>query len=197
MGTHDSSFMRKSLRHLEALRSAGPQHSGTGIPFPEGWFDLPAPMLTDLGAMAWLAGFNRAHAALTLAQAMAQFEVPLRLNQYRIFRSGGYPRAFVSWAGLSDGAERRFALQHQPLKPQDWNSGASTWVVDFVAPFGHVDEVLGQLQTVRTAPRVRTLWHNKPGTRYRIIEWTRAQPTDKINVRSFGVGQFAQHLGGV
>lgn len=194
MGTHDSSFMRKSLRHLQALRDAGPQNPATGIAFPEGWFDLPEQMLADLGTMAWLSGFNRAHAALPLSQAMAHFEVPVRLGQYRIFRSGGFPRAFVTWAGLSDAVERRFALQHLPLEPQDWNGGTSTWVVDFVAPFGHLDDVLAQLHGVRGAPRVRTLWHNKAGTRYRIIEWTRARPDDDVTVRSFGVGQFARHL---
>ncbi|MEB8388070.1 toxin-activating lysine-acyltransferase [Rhodobacteraceae bacterium KMM 6894] len=188
--------MRKSLRHLEALRHAGPQGSDSDVAFPEGWFDLTETLLADLGAMAWLTGFSRAHAALTLPQVMAQIEVPLRLQQYRIFRSGGYPRAFVTWAGLSDGAERRFALQHQPLRPQDWNGGTSTWVVDFIAPFGHLDEVLDQMQQARAAPRVRTLWHNKLGTRYRIIEWARAQPDSDITVRSFGVGQFARHLDG-
>ncbi|MCZ4353769.1 toxin-activating lysine-acyltransferase [Roseovarius aestuarii] len=195
MGTHDSVFMRKSLRHLDALRNVGRQDSGTGVPFPEGWFDLPESTLTDLGAMALLTSLNRAHANLTMPQVMAQIEVPLRLKQYRIFRSGGYPRAFVTWAGLSDGAERRFALQHRPLKPQDWNSGTSTWVVDFVAPFGHVADVLSKLQSVQT-PRVRTLWHNKTGTRYRIMEWSREKPGQDISVRSFGVGQFAKHLGG-
>ena len=196
LGKERHAFLRSSMRHLAALRDAGPRLSDTDTPFPPDWFDLPHDALADLGAMAYLASLSRYHAAIPLPQAMAQFEVPLRLNQYRIFRSNGYPRAFVTWAGLSPGAERRFALKHQPLKPHHWNSGTSTWVVDFVAPFGHTEAVLNALRQSTKIHRIRTLWHNAKGTRYRILEWTRENPSAEITLTSFGVGQFSHHLAG-
>ena len=122
--------------------------------------------------------------------------MPLRLGQYRIFRAGGHPRAFVTWAGLAPAAERRFALDHLPLEPQQWNGGTSKWLVDLVAPFGHLEAVLRQLARKPDEQRVRALWHNRAGTRYRILEWTRDAEGGPIRVASYGVRQFARRLDG-
>ncbi len=46
----------------------------------------------------------------------------------------------------------------------------------------------------RQTNRVRTLWHNKLGTRARVIEWTRQNPDSEISVASYGEGQFAKLL---
>lgn len=189
-------FIARSMRHLAALRDSGPAPANTGAPFPEGWFDLPQEVLADLGAMMYLAALGRHNAQRPLPQALTQFEPPLRLRQYRIFRSGGYPRAFITWAGLTPAAERRLAVDHLPLRPQDWNAGGSKWVIDLVAPFGHVEQMLRMLARNRTETRLRTLWHNRAGTRYRVVEWTRPQPDSPVSVTSYGVGQFARLLDG-
>lgn len=127
-------------------------------------------MYRDLGAMMYLCALSPFNRQRALPQALAQVETPLRLGQYKIFRSGGYPRAFVTWAGLTRDAEYRFAVDHHPLRPEDWNAGDSTLVVDLVTPFGHVAQVLQQLAANPQQTRVRALWHNRPGTRYRILE---------------------------
>ncbi|WP_157932992.1 toxin-activating lysine-acyltransferase [Roseovarius salinarum] len=182
------------MRHLAALRDAGPSSTSNDIPFPDGWFDLPQDTLADLGAMMYLAALSRFNRTRTLPQALAQIEPPLRLSQYKLFRSNGFPRAFVTWAGLTHDAEYRLAIDHQPLQPQDWNSGASKWLIDLVAPFGHVEQVLTRLAANPEETRVRALWHNRAGTRYRIVEWTRADPGGEIAVGSYGVGQFRRRL---
>ncbi len=163
-------------------------------PFPSGWFDWPQEMLADLGAMSFLAAFSPFHQPRSHAQVIAGLEPALRLGQYRIFRSGGYPRAFVTWAGLAPAAERRLALDHRTLEAHQWNSGTSKWIIDLVAPFGHLEEVLGVLAQKPDVRRVRTLWHNRPGTRYRIIEWTRDHDGAPIQLASYGIGQFARIL---
>lgn len=187
-------FIKASLRHLSALQAAGPGASASSVPFPPDWFDIPQAVLADLGAMSFLLSLSPYHAERTLPEAMAQLEPALRLGQYRIYRSNGYPRAFVTWAGLTEGAERRLALQHKPLMPRHWNSGPSKWVIDFVAPFGHARDILRRLTEDHGETRVRTLWHNAKGTRYRIIEWSRPGPEAPIDVRSYGVGQFKKRL---
>lgn len=184
-------FLRVSLRHLAELRDAQPE---TDTPFPEGWFDLPDRQLADLGAMFFLTSLSKYHRRRPLAQVFANLETPLRLAQYRIFRSEGYPRAFVTWAGLDPDAERQFAVDQVALRKEQWNSGASLWVVDLAAPFGHLDQVIQMMAANRQTNRVRTLWHNKAGTRARVIEWTRASHQDEIAVTSFGQKQFALHL---
>lgn len=194
MSKHSQHFMNASLRHLAALRDCARPAPETDAPFPPDWFDWPQDTLADLGAMCLLCALTPFHQFRTHAQVFAQLETPLRLGQYRIFRSDGHPRAFVTWAGLTPEAERQFALTHQPLTPPQWNAGASKWLIDLVAPFGHLEQVLEQLARKPDERRIRALWHNRPGTRYRILEWTRTEDGGPIAVTSYGVGQFARVL---
>ncbi len=196
MAVQNEKFLRATLRHFAVMRDPavdGPQ----AVPMPKGWFDLPADVLADFGAMMYLASLNPYHRELNFAGVAALLEPPLRLQQYRVFRSDGFPRAFITWAGLDAGAERRLAVDHLPLQPEDWNRGHSTWLIDFVAPFGHIDQIVPLLTRNPAETCVRTLWHNKQGTRYRIVEWSRPQPAAEVEVRSYGVGQFARLLEGV
>jgi hemolysin-activating ACP:hemolysin acyltransferase len=187
-------FFRKTLRHFAMLRDQAPAPSGAPLAFPADWFDLPPAVLADYGAMTFLAGLSTYHRGQPLARAMHYFEPPLRLGQYKIFRSNGYPRAFVTWAGLSAAAERSFAVDHHPLEAVDWTSGGSVWLVDFAAPFGHLDQIVPLLTQNPDVRRVRTLWHNKSGERYRIVEWSRAVGAAKVAVKSYGVQQFRKVL---
>lgn len=195
MSKHSQDFMQTSLRHLAVLKDGASRGSDSGQPFPPDWFDWPQDMLADLGAMSFLAALSPFHQGRTHAQIIAQLETPLRLKQYRLFRSDGFPRAFITWAGLAPGAERRFALDHQPLKAHQWNSGTSKWVIDLVAPFGHLEQILDVLSRHPDERRLRALWHNRTGTRYRIMEWSRDTADGPIRTASYGIGQFAALLG--
>lgn len=192
MSSQSQDFIRASLRHLAVLKDGPSRASERPEPFPPDWFDWPQDMLADLGAMSFLAALNPFHQIRTHAQVITGLETPLRLGQYRIFRSGGYPRAFVTWAGLTAEAERRLALDHLPLEAHQWNGGTSKWIIDLVAPFGHLEQVLDMLAHKPDERRVRALWHNRPGTRYRIMEWTRDHDGGPVALASYGVGQFAR-----
>jgi hemolysin-activating ACP:hemolysin acyltransferase len=183
-------FFRKTLRHFAEMRNQGPGASTSSESFPVDWFDIPHDKLADYGAMTFLAGLTNYHREQPLARAMHYFEPPLRLGHYKIFRSNGFPRAFITWAGLSPAAERAFAVDHLPLEPEHWTSGSSVWLVDFVAPFGHVDQIVPMLTQNPDLTRVRTLWHNAAGDRYRIVQWSRQPGTSTVEVNSYGVRQF-------
>lgn len=184
-------FVAQSLRHLAQLRHVRVGNPDAGLPYPDGWFDLPQPVLADLGAMFFLTSLSPFHRNRPLSQVFSVLEPALRLKQYRIFRSDGHPRAFVTWAGLNRAAEHSFAVDHQPLKPEQWNSGNSVWVVDLVSPFGHIEQVIRMLSANDRLGRLRTLWHNRAGTRARVIEWTRQAPGGDIRVTSYGRSQFS------
>jgi hemolysin-activating ACP:hemolysin acyltransferase len=184
-------FLRATLRHLSALRDAPVD---TTSPFPEGWFDLPDRQLADLGAMFFLISMSSYHKKRPLAQVFSTLETPLRLSQYRIFRTDGFPRAFFTWAGFDHRTEWQFAVEHTPLRQDQWNNGTSLWVVDLAAPFGHLAQVVKMMAANRQTNRVRTLWHNKAGTRARVIEWSRQNFKSGISVTSYGQNQFAQQL---
>ena len=187
-------FFRKTMRHFAEMRTQGPGPAETAARFPADWFDIPHDSLADFGAMTFLAGLTTYHREKPLARALHYLEPPWRLNQYKMFRANGYPRAFITWAGLSPAAEMRFAVDHQPLEQQDWTSGASVWLIDFVAPFGHVDQIIPLLTQNPDLTRVRTLWHNAAGDRYRIVEWSRSPGETEVAVRSYGRNQFRDIL---
>jgi len=184
-------FLRVSLRHLSALSSA--QYEANE-PYPQGWFDLPDQQLADLGAMFFLISMSKYHKDRPLAEVYASLEIPLRLSQYRVFRSNGFPRAFVTWAGLDKAAETRLAVEHKPLRKEQWNVGSSLWVVDMAAPFGHLGQIISVMSANRQTNRLRTLWHNKTGSRARVIEWTRETSEGEISVASYGQSQFKHVL---
>lgn len=182
------------MRHFSVLRARATEGSTRPEPFPRGWFDFTQERLADFGAMYFLASLSSFNRDRSLAAITAQLEPPLRLAQYRVFRSGGHPRAFVTWAGLDTARERAFAVEQKPLTPQDWNSGDSKWVIDLVAPFGHVEQVIMALAGQRNETRVRTLWHNRKGTRARVMEFSRKTPGGPVSQRSYGLGQFRRLL---
>ncbi|RKT32426.1 hemolysin-activating ACP:hemolysin acyltransferase [Roseovarius halotolerans] len=187
-------FVRATMRHFAELRASGPANPGHGTAFPEDWFDLPADFLSDFGSLFYLASLTRYHRPRPLQDLFACFEPPLRLGQYKLFRSGGHPRAAITWAGLSPQAEYALAIDHRALHPEEWNSGPSLWLVDFIAPFGHIDQIVPLLTHNPEVLRIRTLWHNKPGTRYRIVECSRSAPDAPISIKSYGIGQFKRLL---
>ncbi|MEZ5913049.1 MAG: toxin-activating lysine-acyltransferase [Paracoccaceae bacterium] len=156
MGRDAEDFIRTTLRHFATLRKN--PDSAVGTAFPKGWFDLPDALWADLGAMFYLTALTGFHRGRSLADALTMLEPPLRLGQYRVFRTpDGQPRAFVSWAGLSAAAERWFAVEHMPLRPEDWNSGPSKWLIDAVAPFGHRRDRAGPDRQPQRNPRAHAL----------------------------------------
>jgi hemolysin-activating ACP:hemolysin acyltransferase len=69
-------------------------------------------------------------------------------------------------------------------------------MVTLAAPFGHVEQIVPMLTANPRETRVRTLWHNRTGERYRILEWSRPLGESVVQVRSYGVAQFARILTG-
>ncbi|MEZ5777174.1 MAG: toxin-activating lysine-acyltransferase [Paracoccaceae bacterium] len=190
----DNQFLRATRKHFEALRRTGPGPDAGAEPFPDDWFDLMPGVYADFGAMFYLASMTAFHRSRTLATAVSTLEPALRLGQYHIFRSNGFPRAFVTWAGLDPQGERRFAIDHQPIAPEAWNSGPSVWLVDFVAPFGHFDQIVPKLTANPDLRRLRALWHDETGEGYRVMEWSREGMDGPIAQRSFTPAEFAARL---
>ncbi len=163
--------------------------------FPDDWFDLPKDVLADWGAVFFLASLSKEHRKHTLGQVFYAVEAPLRLKQYHIFRdANGYPRGFTTFAGLSPEVERKFAIDREPLAPEDWTSGVSFWLIDFVLPFGQTAQVVKQLQSELPYNRVRT--NRIVGDRQtpRIVEWFRKEDRS-VGVKLYRKEEFEVALG--
>lgn len=159
--------------------------------FPEDWFDISSEKYADFGAMFYLAGLTKTHQQRTLAQVLYAFETPLRLGQYHIFRQNGFPRGFVTFAGLSPDVEYRYAIKKKPLMDKDFTSGSSFWIVDLVAPFGQTNQIVEILKREIPHPRVRTNRMDSDLTRNRIVEWTR-DDTGNVHMRLYRKNEFAK-----
>ncbi len=71
---------------------------------------------------------------------------PLVNKQCKLYMKDKYPISFASWAFLSEAAEKRLFENGGRLRPDDWNSGNSLWIVDIVAPFGGIENMLEDIR---------------------------------------------------
>jgi len=71
---------------------------------------------------------------------------PLVSDQCKLYMKKEYPISFVSWAYLDEAAEKRLLKNGGKLRPEDWQSGDRLWLIDIVAPFGGVQNMLFDLQ---------------------------------------------------
>lgn len=71
---------------------------------------------------------------------------PLVSGQCKLYMKQEYPISFVSWAFLDEAAEKRLFDNGGKLRPEDWNSGDRLWIIDIVAPFGGVENMLRDIQ---------------------------------------------------
>lgn len=162
-------------------------------PFPKDWFDLSPEKYADFGALFYLAALTKTHRNRSLAQVLHAFETPLRLEQYHIFRQNGFPRGFVTFAGLSPEAEYRYAVREEPLTDTDFTSGPSFWIVDMVAPFGQTRQMVSMLKREIPHPRVRTNRLSSDMSTKRIVEWTR-DAQHQVHMRLYRTTEFASLL---
>ena len=86
---------------------------------------------------------------------------PVLLQQFRTFYATDRPIGVVLWASVSDEVAERLAQGKTKLRPQDWKSGDTLWVVErlprtrsqcdrnrsgVIAPFGGAEEMVKDLK---------------------------------------------------
>lgn len=71
---------------------------------------------------------------------------PLVLGQCKLYMKKEYPISYVSWAFLDEAAEKRLLQNGGKLRPDDWKCGDRLWIIDLVAPFGGVENMLRDIQ---------------------------------------------------
>lgn len=90
----------------------------------------------------------------------------IRLNQFRILRKGEKPLAYLSWAKLSPGVEKRLRQGGAFLEPKEWDSGDNLWVIDRITPSGAAGDALTRLEhALFQNSRPRSLLEETPTTR--------------------------------
>ncbi|CAA7616084.1 hypothetical protein MTBLM5_190012 [Magnetospirillum sp. LM-5] len=93
----------------------------------------PATPAQLLGEVMFLALKSPDHRGLTLAELESRLLPPLTLGQFRLWRVGGRPVGFASWAMAADqGSLPPFTTP----SAADWRAGPFPVLVDLIAPFG-------------------------------------------------------------
>jgi cytolysin-activating lysine-acyltransferase len=123
---------------------------------PGGLPGLPGPATPQktvaqvLGEITWLLTQSQIHKTMFLSD-LEWFVMPAILTeQFRIWNGPeGTPAAFVTYAFVSPETDARLEAGAHKLAPHEWQSGDILWLMEVVAPFGAVDEIM--LDLVKTA----------------------------------------------
>lgn len=99
-----------------------------------------------MGEIAYLLSHSPAHLGYTIADLMKFFLVPIRLNQFRIYRTRDRPVGLAVWAYLSEDVAARYARGDYELRAEDWRAGREIWFVEFIAPFGHARRLIDEMR---------------------------------------------------
>lgn len=144
-----------------------------------------------LGASVWLWMHSLNHRDAPLHVLPVVLLPIIKRQQYVLIEEKGRPIFFLSWAWMSEEAERRYLTQETVVLPEeDWCNGDRMWFRDFIAPFGRA-EALFRLVREEIFPHhvARFLWHrgNEKGrriktfygrqvTREALLNWKHTHP---------------------
>ena len=93
----------------------------------------------NLGYIAGLFSNSKYHVKASIGHFMSSVVPALRYNQFKIFFSGFRPVAYVSWALLSDEVQEKYKSGEHTLMMDEWKSGDSVWLAEFVVPYSPKD----------------------------------------------------------
>ncbi len=91
-----------------------------------------------LGSAVWLWMHSESHRDTPLHMLSRLLLPAIKARQFVLASENGKPVFYLAWACLNAEAESRY-LRNMPecMLPEDWTSGDRTWILDWVAPFGH------------------------------------------------------------
>ncbi len=99
-----------------------------------------------LGEILWLYSHSPLHRRLRLFE-VEQYVLPaIKHQRYRIYKRNGVPVGYVSIAHLAKDIESAWLGGKYTLQPDDWLSGDRIWILQYVVPFGDVEDVKERLR---------------------------------------------------
>lgn len=91
---------------------------------------------------------SKRHSVCTIEECASWILPAIHFNQFRIYRSGKRPIAWISWARMSqeDSDAYSVATGDFDFKISTWTSGEVIWFIDYIAPFGHAKKIAYDLK---------------------------------------------------
>lgn len=83
---------------------------------------------------------------------------PVVLDQCRLYTKDALPCGFFTWALVNEHVATRLRSAQPKIAPHEWKCGEEVWIIDAVAPFGQLEELLKELrETIFTGRKVSAL----------------------------------------
>ena len=100
-----------------------------------------------LGQMALLAMESPIHQHVSLNALKTMLLPAVVRGQFKIFHFKGKLSGFITWAYLSDESFNKYVNNNMTLSSEDWDSGERVWIMEVVAPFGHYNMIINELES--------------------------------------------------
>lgn len=101
---------------------------------------------TVFGEITWLMTQSPIYRHFTIADLEWLVMPAILLRQFRMFYHEDKPVGVVLYAFLSEEAEKRIEAGAPTMRPNDWKSGESLWIIEAIAPFGGASEMVDDLK---------------------------------------------------
>lgn len=98
---------------------------------------------------------------------------PVILDQCRLYTKNEIPFAFFTWAKVSNAVDQRLRSGVPRIAPHEWQSGEYLWLIDAVAPFGQLEEMVAELHKTQFAgQKISALLPDpKQGNQLKVHDW--------------------------
>jgi cytolysin-activating lysine-acyltransferase len=124
-----------------------------------------------LGPVTWLMMQQGATRNTLLSDLEWRIMPPLVLDQAKLYMREQMPLAFVTWAKLSEEVVRRYRTAPHHLNATDWRSGDQIWIIDLIAPYGGVQDILGEIRNSIFPGQVIHQLAPMPQGEAKVIKW--------------------------
>ena len=154
--------------------------------------DIIAPALSQqtfieaevFGAAVWLWMQSDAHRDIPLQVLNSMLMPAIGYRQFILGSNEGRPVFFLSWAMFDEEAEHRYLHSHPSSLPEsDWHSGDRMWIIDWIAPFGHTQQVTRLLRQHWFKDRCARLLYHRGDERGMRIQCVSGSALSKQAVR--------------
>lgn len=123
-----------------------------------------------LGAAVWLMLSSPGHKHLFVTDFEWLVVPPILAKQFRLYRRDNVPIGFVSWARVSEEVEMRIINGSVKLSPKEWTGGDRLWIIDVIAPFGGVEDIMADLNKAFEGQTVKYIQADENGRRVEVLK---------------------------
>lgn len=106
------------------------------------------------------------HRTYNIEEIKTRFVTPIMLDQFRLYRNKRGPIGIVTWAEVDEDISRSLKSGEPLRDPRHVKSGPDIWLLEFIAPFGHVRAITRDLRdNIFAGRRINAIRNRERNTR--------------------------------